>query len=130
MEINIQALFDADCNPANYSASVAELGPDAAARTWSNAMQRAAYGSPLLDTPEKLAAMRKWAIETGAWPAKAVDGWGATECNALFLQLVAGDMREKAGLDWAEYRAASGEGSVSGALFEGIDGQIYYYLGD
>ncbi len=40
-------------------------------------------------------------------------------------QLVSGDIREKDGMSWEEYQESA---QVSGALFEGIDGQIYYLL--
>lgn len=117
MEINITQFYN-DANPTTYSASVAELGQDAGRITWDNAM-----GAPvLLDTPDKLEAMRAWARASGAWNADEIAAWSDVELNALFIQLVSGDMREKDGMSWEEYQR------VSGALFEGIDGGIYYSL--
>lgn len=132
MEINI-TLFYNTANPATYSASAAELGDNAGRITWDNAVQRSTLGSMLLDTPDKLEAMRKWAVSTGAWSAKEVTNWSDVEVNALFIQLVAGDMREMQEMDgvrltWEEYETLSNDGVVSGLLFRGIDGQIYYLL--
>lgn len=129
MEINISKFMRNDPNPAMYSGSIAEQGENVAWRTHANALQLAAYGTnPLLDTPDKLAAMRRWAIETGAWSAKEVSNWSAVELNALFIQLVSGDIREKGDSTWEEYQEESEYGQVSGALFQGIDGEIYYSL--
>lgn len=125
MEINITAFF-ATANPMDFSASIAEIGNNAAKFTWDNAKES---GFNLLDTPEKLEAMRKWAIETGAWSAKEVSNWSAVELNALFIQLISGDIREKGGLIWEEYQEESEAGQVLGALFQGDDNEIYYYLG-
>lgn len=123
MEINITQFYN-DANPATYSASVVELGDNAGRITWDNAVQRSALGSMLLDTPEKLEATRAWARATGAWESAWVNAWNDVELNALFIQLVSGDMREKDGMSWEEYQDS---GQVSGALFE-ADGQIYYTL--
>ena len=54
-----------------------------------------------------------------------------SDTNALFLQLVSGDIRAAGydhldDIDWKEYA----EGENSGSMFLGTDGEIYYYLGD
>lgn len=122
MEINITQFYN-DANPATYSASMAELGDNAGRITWNNAM-----GAPaLLDTPDKLEAMRAWAKSSGGWDDAEIAAWSDLELNALFIQLVSGDIREKEGMTWEEYQALSEAGTVSGALFE-ADGQIYYIL--
>lgn len=123
MEINISKFMRAD--PAMYSGSVAELGDNAGKITWNNAKES---GYTLLDTPDKLEAMRKWALSSGGWDAEEIAAWSDVEINALFIQLVAGDMREKGESTWAEYQEQSEAGQVSGALFKGIDGEIYYVL--
>ena len=127
MEINITQFYN-DANPATYSASVAELGDNAGRITWDNAVQRSALGSMLLDTPDKLEAMRAWAKSSGGWNDAEIAAWSDVELNALFIQLVSGDMREKGDMSWEEYQALSEAGTVSGALFEGVDGDIYYVL--
>jgi hypothetical protein len=124
MEINITQFFN-DCNPCNYSASVMELGQNAGKVTWNNAL----YADlTLLDTPEKLQAMRDWARASGGWNTEEIAAWSDNELNALFIQLIAGDMRENGSDSWPEYEALSQAGQVSGCLFEGVDGEIYYQL--
>jgi hypothetical protein len=129
MEINITQFYN-DANPATYSASVAELGNNAGRITWNNAVQRSALGSMLLDTPDKLEAMRAWARSGGGWDDAEIAAWSDVELNALFIQFASGDIREKGGMSWEEYQTASDAGQASGALFEGIDGEIYYSLED
>jgi hypothetical protein len=121
MEINISTLVNAQFNPMDYSASQAELGLDAGKITWANA-QQARYN--LLDTPEKLEAMREWARATGAWSEAEI---AEMDLEALFVQLVAAEVRDKGGLDWPAYYELAERGQVSGSLFEDA-GAVYYVL--
>jgi len=124
-EINITQFYN-DATPSTYSASQAELGPDAGRITWANAQQRAAYGTPLLKTPEEMEAMRAWVESTGAW----TEGLPDADLNPLFIQLISCDIRERNDLcnTWPEYYELAEQCLVSGTLFE-ADGQIYYVLG-
>jgi hypothetical protein len=132
-EINITSLFVDDTWA--YSGSKATHGENAGPQTWSAAKERA-KDEPLLKTEDELDAMRRWAKETGAWSKEEIAAWDADELNALFIQLVAGDMRE-AGIDdleldddegWKEYEKwIENQG---GSLYRGTDGQVYYYLGN
>ena len=126
MEINITQFYNA-ANAEDYSASCAELGDNAGQITW-NAALHADYN--LIDTDDKRDALRKWAKSTVGWNAEEISAWSDNELNALFIQLISGDIREKGSLPWEEYQAESEAGLVSGALFEGIGGGIYYYLGE
>ena len=83
MEIDITD-FVTDADPFEFSASMAERGANAGRETWNNAKEYAA-DSPLLDTPEKLEAMREWAKETGAWNAEERAAWSEEEINAMCL---------------------------------------------
>lgn len=123
MEINITQFYN-EANPANYSASVVELGQDAGIITWQAAKEA---DFMLLDTAEKLEAMRAWARSSGGWNEAEIAAWPDVELNALFIQLVSGDMREMVGTSWEEYEANENGGH---SLFRGGDGQIYYYLED
>ena len=88
MEINITQFYN-DANPATYSASVAELGENAGRITWDNAM-----GAPvLLDTTDKLEAMRAWARASGAWSDVELAAW-------LCMVIV---INRYAGLIWAVF---------------------------
>ena len=134
-EIDItRSVLEAD--PYEFSASRAERGDNAGPETWRNAVQEGT-DSPLLTTEEHLDALRQWAKETGAWDAAARAAWSPAECNALFIQIVSGDMRE-AGIDdcfpdefdWEAYQARVEAGQINGNIYRADDGRIYYYLGN
>lgn len=118
-----------------FSGSIATHGPNAEPNTWNNAV-REATESPLLKTEEELDALRQWAKETGAWDDEHIAAWSPEECNALFIQLVSGDMRE-AGMDnydvdefdWEDYQQRAEEGQISGNVYRSSD-RIFYYLGN
>lgn len=124
MEINISAFYN-EANPMDFSASIAEIGNDAGKITWNNAKES---GFNLLDTADKLAAMRKWAKSSGGWNDEEIAAWSDVELNALFIQIISGDIREKGESTWEEYQEESEAGHVSGCLFLGIDGETYYQL--
>lgn len=71
-----------------------------------------------------------------AWDREEIDAWSPDECNALFIQLISGDLRE-AGLDdcetdefdWQGYEERQAAGTVNSNLYRGVDNEIYYYLG-
>lgn len=140
MEIDITD-FVMNEEPFDYSRSVAEAGPQAGPQSWQNAKQEAAR-KPLLKTDEELEAMRQWMKESGGWDAAERAAMTADDLNALFIQLISGDMRE-AGMDecdleefdWKEYQARAEQGQIRGTLYRGdIEGsegfgRIFYYLG-
>jgi hypothetical protein len=80
----------------------------------------------LLTTPEQIEALREHVKDFGAWDDEEIAAWDDIECNAIFVQLVSGDMRE-AGMDdvdiddfdWETYndRVEAGE----------LQGNIYYH---
>ena len=131
MEINITALFYQG-QAHLYSASCAELGQDAGRITWANAL-RDAEKYNFLNTSEKRAAFRELMCSTGAWSRIEVFGWTREELNALFLQFVAGDIREAAlnvpYPNWEQYQEDAEAGRVSGSILKGDDNQVYYYIG-
>lgn len=131
-EIDITRFFTS-ADPFEFAHSIAEGGQDAGKETWANAMN---YGAerPLLTTPDELEALREYVKDFGAWSAEEIAAWTPVECNALFVQLVSGDMRE-AGLDndpddddWREYEKCAEDGQCSGNIFKADDGTIYYSL--
>lgn len=131
MEINITKFFN-ECAPRDYSASVLEIGHDAGRVTWSAACEDAPDYDHL-DTEEKRESFRAHVGDFGAWSDDEISAWSDVELGALFLQMVAGDIRE-AGLDtaapdWDEYESGASDGQYSGRIFKGDDGQIYYYIG-
>lgn len=144
MEIDISA-FVTGIDTWPLCGSIATHGADAGPDTW-NAAKDQAKATPLLNSKEELQAMRDWAESSGGWDDDEIAAWSDQELNALFIQLVSGDMRE-AGMndcdltgednafDWEAYREASEAGEVSGNIFRGdIEGEasfgrIFYYLG-
>ncbi len=127
MELNITHLMERSDDMYLYSASVAELGEDAGRITWQNAMDAADIPPPLL-TDDQLPEFREYIRDFGAWDREEVDSWTSQECNALCLQLIAGDIRERQSFedddDLERY-----EENLGGRIFEADDGQWYYYIG-
>lgn len=135
MEIDITKFFH-ESDAFEFSASVAERGTNADRDTWRNAVTEGT-NAPLLTTEEQLDALRQWAKESGGWDAEERAAWSDAECNALFIQIISGDMRELESLcmgddgeiDWTEAERLSSAGTIGGCLYPGDDGKIYYYLG-
>lgn len=140
MQINITSLLEEDL--FQFSHSQAEGGENAGRNTW-NAAKEAGKDSPILQTPEELQALRDYAQGFGAWDAEEIAGWDDAECNALFLQLVSGDVRE-AGWDSLEDAQWTDDGELIARfhdvpeeewvraecsnIFRGTDGNFYFYL--
>jgi hypothetical protein len=143
MEIDITD-FVKDENGWLYSGSIATHGANAAKETWSNALEQAA-SKPLLTTEIELQALRDHVQAMGF--GEDVQSYDADQCNALFIQLISGDMRE-AGMDgydltgedddlafdWEAYHADVEAGQISGNIYRGdIEGEesfgrIFYSL--
>jgi hypothetical protein len=131
MEIEITSLLE--MHAPGLSASRVELGDNAGRITWQAAKEQAEE-TPILDTPEKLDAMRDFARSSGGWDAEEVAAWDAGEVNALFLQWIAGDVRELgadtlAEIDWEEAEEMQQAGQVSSDIYRAEDGRIFFYLG-
>lgn len=117
------------------SHSQAEGGQNAGQETW-NASKEQARETPLLDTEEKLEAMREFARESGGWTREEIAEWDAEGINALFLQWIAGDVRQmpaKGGgradeLSEIDWRKASKDENRPGRLYKS-GRKIYFYLG-
>ena len=69
MEIDITTL--AEINAFDLSHSVAEGGENAMHNTWKNSKAESERNS-ILDTPEKLAAMREFAASSGGWTREEI----------------------------------------------------------
>lgn len=129
MELNITNIVN-NTDPFNYSASNAELGPNAGKITW-NAANR--------DADELLSgenfdreAYDKYFKGFGAWDKAERDAMSDTEFRALMLQFIAADMRDAdihpnmTDEEWAAYEASDNAGRIG----RGDDGQVYYYIGE
>lgn len=139
MNIEITSLLELDC--FNLSHSAAEGGQDACRNTWNASKAAAAeMRLPLLDTEEKLDSMREFAKSSGGWTREEIAEWSAEEINALFLQWIAGDVRqcpavetERADsldkIDWLQFEEKASAGQIPSNLSKGDDGKIWFYLG-
>ena len=136
MEIDVTSLLALDQFALSHPQ--AEGGENAGPETWKAAQDQAAE-TPLLDTPEKLQAMRDFARSSGGWDGEEIAAWSDREINALFLQWIAGDCRECPAthgeradsledIDWGEYEEQASAGQISSNLFRGDDGKIYFTL--
>jgi len=131
MEINITPLLKMNCFTLSHSC--AEGGHNAGQNTWQ-ASQDKAQEIQLLNTPEKLQAMRDFARSSGGWNSEEVSAWNENEVNALFLQWIAGDCRELGAdslddIDWQEAEELQSAGQAPSNLFRSEAGEIYFYLG-
>jgi hypothetical protein len=132
MEINITKFFN-EAAPRDYSASVAEIGQDAGADTWRAACEDAPDYN-MLDTDEKRDAFRAFVRDSGGWSEAEIRAWSDTELNALFIQWIAGDMREAGlhanmvGHEWATYTKRARNGDVYSNIFRADNGEIYFSL--
>lgn len=132
-EINITRFFK-DAAPMDYSASVAELGASAGADTW-RAANADSEDYMMLDTPELRAEFCADMQSAGFSEADDFKSWTPAAINALFLQWVAGTIRESgltpdsSDADWKDYQRRESDGQVSGNLFQDECGQVYFTIG-
>jgi hypothetical protein len=136
MEIDITE-FARTAETHDLSASVAELGKDAGKITWNNALQEAAT-TQLIDA-EHRDEFESWARAFGAWDGDEIAAWSLDECNALLLQYIAGDLNELESLcyssdepfeiNWRKAEKLSERGTISGSIYKGDDGRLYFYMG-
>lgn len=133
MEIDVTKLVT-EGDMFDFSASIAERGMNAGAETWRNAKGEARE-RPIL-TADQLDEFRDHVRGFGAWDDVEIDSWDITQCNALFIQMVAGDVREAQSLcpgdgpgdiDWETYQAQE---DIGGRLSSSEYDKIYYYIGD
>lgn len=136
MEIDITNFVQNE-EPYLYASSRAEWGDNVGPMTWANAVRQGAH-APLLQTPEALEALRHYVKGFGAWSEAEIAAWTNDECNALFIQLISGDLREMESLcsdedgeiDWKRAEELAQQGTIHGNIYPGDDGRFYYSLSD
>jgi hypothetical protein len=134
MEIDVTEFFCA-ADAYDFFASKTERGQNAGAETWANAM-RVGTDAPILTTEEQIEALRSYVRGFGAWSEEEIATWSDAQCNALFIQLVSSEMRylehlcgDLLPVDWAKARELAEAGTISGSLYPGDNGRVYFYLG-
>lgn len=106
-------------NTRVYSDSIANSGShDIGVTTWNNAL---ITDWKFITTEEERLIVLNHVKNMGM---DDVDKMDINEANALFIQLVSGDIQEKDDMTWEEYQQSD---QVSGSLFE-TDGKIYYFI--
>ncbi len=129
MELNITHFFNTAA-PMDYSASVAEIGDDAGPATWAAACEDSP-ANMLLDDDAKRDAFKAHIAGFGAWTDEEIAAWTEVELNALFMQLISGDMREadigpeSTADEWMEYEA---DDNCGHEIYRATDGEVYYSL--
>lgn len=133
-EILITHIFD-NQEPDFFASSIAKSGnPNIARDCWLRAVTHA---DPLrfLVTPAQQKAFQDYLEDAGFEFERE---YTPREIEALFIQSVASDVEEAQyvapgrdwqGISWKKYERASNDGKVSGTLFKGEDGEIYYQIG-
>ncbi len=109
-ELDVTAIVQA-IEPADYSASRAELGNDAGRITWANATRDALE---LFGDAFDRKTFESYFMGFGAWDAAELAAHTDAECAALMLQFISSDLREC---------------DVSGRFFRADDGRVFYYYG-
>lgn len=129
MEIDITSLAKLKSFPLSHSQM--EGGPDAGRKSWRAAMRRARHKWPL-DTIEKISALKKWCNDSGAWTEEETNKWSSKSCNAMFLQIVAGDVREAKAdrlcdINWDKYESDDNNRGTFYAPLNKDGTRSYYY---
>ena len=111
MELDITKLIERREEMYLYSSSQCEMGSDAGKVTWKNVMDEADH-DPLLNSQDEIDEAKSWAGEFGAWEEEEISKWTDQEVNALVLQFIAGDIREREHYD-SDDEWFAGKGSVA-----------------
>ena len=134
MEIDITRFFYG-ADPSNFSASAAEMGPNAGRKTYRAACEEGA-SRPLL-TGVQVHAARWHFRDSGAWSWEEINEWSNAELNGLFIQYISGNIRELTSLagipddtkvDWKKAQELAETGKVPGAIWRAHTGEIYYSI--
>lgn len=123
MEVNITKFYNEAC-PKDYSASAAEIGQDAGPSTWRAAMDDAEDYNYI--TEENAEEFRAYIRSSGGWNREETNAFSMQQLNALFIQWISGDIREKGAETWEEYEKASELGVNIGSLFQ-VGDQVYWF---
>ena len=124
--IDITEFLATECM-RDFSASVAEIGPDAGRYTWASSMDSAEDWQFLDDDtmPDFLEFVR----QSGGWTENEISRWSPQYVQALCLQWIAGDVREcgadSPDPDWDAIRRDQEVGHIPSTIYRQGD-RIYW----
>ncbi len=125
--VDITRFLQTECM-RDYSASIAEIGADAARDTWNACTDNAPDWAFI--PPDEFDYFRDWVQSSGGWTREEIDAWSDNELQALCLQWIAADVREcgldKPGADWDVIRADQESGRIPSSIYRADDGSIYW----
>jgi hypothetical protein len=132
MDIDVTEFWRmSDSELMEFSASIAEMGECAGKHTWNHAKQEAER-KPLVGE-EGYQELREYFVEFGAWSEEEIATWDGQTLNALLVQFIAGDIREREGMTLDEFEKGMEDGTVGGRLSLVRDSEkvisAYYYVG-
>jgi len=131
LELDITDFFNSEC-PRDYSASVAELGPNAGRDTWQAANDNAPEYNYVTDENRDEVISHFQAY--GAWDREELEAHSNNELCAMLIQDISAAMREgnmHPGMDWALYQHYCEEGVCSGRISQGVDeSKVFFYVGE
>ena len=112
-----------------FSASVAELGENAGAKTWNNAKRQASNG-PEVMTGDQCELFREDIRAWGAWDKEEINAMSQTELRALFIQHVMVEVRGAGAdciedIDFDKYEEDASAGRLSGFLYKDSAGDVW-----
>ena len=112
----------------DYSASQAEIGPNAGQYTWQACTENAPEWNFI--PPDEFEYFREWLAHCGAWSRDEIATMPDTELQSMCLQWIAGDAREcgldKPNPDWTHIRADQESGRIPSSIYRNDDGAIYW----
>ncbi len=127
MEIDITTFLKNHEGMIEFSASRAE-GYEGH-ETWQNALDYFGDNPYLMSSDDELNELDSHFSEYGAWDDEERATWTVRDYNALLLQFIAGDIRERQHYvdddDMESY-----EENVGGRIWVDVDGSACYYIGN
>lgn len=103
IEANVSRMFES-VEPWDCSNNAFNLGQNVGQLTWRAALSVAdnAESWLLSDRDRTVEGTREWARESGGWSREEIAAWTDRECLALFVQNIAGELRDNLNADEVE----------------------------
>lgn len=112
----------------DYSASVAEIGANAATYTWQVCIENASEWNFI--PADQFDYFKDWVQSSGGWTREEIDAWSETELQALCMQWIAADVRElgadSPNPDWDSIRADQESGRIPSSIYRDKSGRVFW----